>query len=255
MRELAAWSEFLRCRHLVYVFDSCFSGLLVSRGEQVGPRAEMFKRRARICLTAGGGDEEVADGGWNSHSVFSGTLIKTLSEGSLEDKDGFTPITALFQHVAREVPRLCPQTPAIGTLPGHQGGDVLLSRSGVRRTPLVISAAPPAEVGRYSPKLLGSGEMTRSSVNDAVADFLSSNAQRDPGETGRVTLFASGAARQWVLIVGTNPHWPYLQASTSILNSSMLGMRWIGSSTQTSSAEFLMRTCSSSSEARPRRPW
>ncbi|MBI5787966.1 MAG: DUF1566 domain-containing protein [Candidatus Schekmanbacteria bacterium] len=78
-------SKRIPAKHIFFVMDACYSGLLVAtRGaEQKSGRdfsylQEITKEQARQVLTAGSKDQEVLDGGPKGHSVFTGRFIELL---------------------------------------------------------------------------------------------------------------------------------------------------------------------------------
>jgi formylglycine-generating enzyme required for sulfatase activity len=75
----------LPAKHVFYVMDACYSGLLTAtRSVDNKPRRdlnylkEITREPVRQVLTAGGKGQEVLDGGPNGHSVFTGRLIAVL---------------------------------------------------------------------------------------------------------------------------------------------------------------------------------
>jgi formylglycine-generating enzyme required for sulfatase activity/uncharacterized caspase-like protein len=77
-------SRAIPAKHVFYVMDSCYSGLLVTRGIEKNARhtseylKEITKERVRQVLTAGTKGQEVLDDGRGGHSVFTGRLIEVL---------------------------------------------------------------------------------------------------------------------------------------------------------------------------------
>jgi hypothetical protein len=77
-------SKTIPAKHIFYVMDACYSGLLASRSvdgrtrRDLGYLKEITKESARQVLTAGGKGEEALDGGPNGHSVFTGRMIEIL---------------------------------------------------------------------------------------------------------------------------------------------------------------------------------
>lgn len=131
MTNLRDFCELIPAKHLLFVMDSCYSGLALATRGGTDPTmrnyiAEITRRRARQIITAGGADEEVADGGPNNHSVFTGFLIRGLEE-RLADMDGNGIITAteLSAYLTPQVKSYSNQTPAFGSLLGNEGGDFL----------------------------------------------------------------------------------------------------------------------------------
>lgn len=78
-------SRVLPAKHVFYVIDACFGGLLVAT-RSVDPQVrrdlsylrEITKEPVRQVLTAGAKGQEVLDGGPRGHSVFTGRLIEVL---------------------------------------------------------------------------------------------------------------------------------------------------------------------------------
>ncbi len=204
MDDIASWTEYLRCRHVLWIFDSCFSGTATVRSSPSQHESDMLQRKARLVITAGGADQQVTDGGWSNHSVFTGLLLLGLiGENRFRSQDTITA-TELFGYLAREVPNLARQTPAIGCLPGHEGGDILLSVSSGKTMDLPISPQPPPSLQSMSSFLPGLfiGCMTRSNIGPCSKELPASFASADVGEG--VTLFAE-RGRQWAIVIGTNP--------------------------------------------------
>nr|WP_228987670.1 hypothetical protein [Xanthomonas citri] len=105
--------------------DACYSGLGLTRG---GPTSgaylrENARRVARQMLTDGGADQQVADSGPNGHSVFTWVLLQALTGKGDLNSDGLITGTELAAYVAPAVSAVSAQTPALGSLPGSQGGE------------------------------------------------------------------------------------------------------------------------------------
>ncbi len=78
-------SPLIPAKHILFVMDACFGGLLLStRGAGLEPShklaylEEITREPVRQIITAGGENEEVLDGGLYGHSVFTGRLIEAL---------------------------------------------------------------------------------------------------------------------------------------------------------------------------------
>jgi len=122
-------AEAIPAKHLLFVMDSCYSGLALTRG---GPPAasqnylqEISRREARQMFTAGGADQQVADNGPNGHSVFTWTLLQALDGRADLNGDGVITGSELAAYVAPAVSALSHQTPAFGNLAGSEGGDFI----------------------------------------------------------------------------------------------------------------------------------
>ncbi|HEY6251411.1 MAG TPA: polysaccharide deacetylase family protein [Candidatus Angelobacter sp.] len=122
-------AEAIPAKHLLFVMDSCYSGLALTRGGGLSPSAnylqEITRRMAREMFTAGGADEQVADNGPNGHSVFTWTLLQALDGRADLNGDGVITGTELAAYVAPAVSSLSHQTPAFGNMPGSEGGDFI----------------------------------------------------------------------------------------------------------------------------------
>ncbi|MYN06884.1 polysaccharide deacetylase family protein ['Massilia aquatica' Lu et al. 2020] len=124
MTEIQNIAESLSAKHVLFVMDACYSGLGLTRGGSSSSfLRDNAKRIGRQMLTAGGGDQLVADGGPNGHSVFTWTLLQGLGGKADLNGDGLITATELAAYVAPAVAGVSSQTPAFGSLPGSEGGD------------------------------------------------------------------------------------------------------------------------------------
>ncbi len=125
-------SEAIPAKHVLFVMDSCYSGLALTRGGGDLPSTqnylnEISRREARQMFTAGEADQQVADNGPNGHSVFTWTLLQGLDGRADLNGDGVITATELAAYVAPAVSALSHQTPVFGNLPGTEGGDFIFS--------------------------------------------------------------------------------------------------------------------------------
>jgi peptidoglycan/xylan/chitin deacetylase (PgdA/CDA1 family)/uncharacterized caspase-like protein len=120
-------SEGIPAKHVLFVMDSCYSGLALTRGGRPATgqnfMQEVARRSARQMLTAGGADQQVADNGPNGHSVFTWTLMQALEGSGDLNGDGYITAGELAAHIGPIVSSLSRQTPAFGSLPGSEGGE------------------------------------------------------------------------------------------------------------------------------------
>jgi peptidoglycan/xylan/chitin deacetylase (PgdA/CDA1 family)/tetratricopeptide (TPR) repeat protein len=123
-------SDAIAAKHVFFVMDACYGGLALTRGgggAATGDRRqylmEVTRRSAREVLTAGGGDEQVADNGPGGHSIFTWTLLQGLEGKADLDGDGAITATELAAYVGPSVSSLSRQTPAFGHLAGSEGGE------------------------------------------------------------------------------------------------------------------------------------
>ncbi|HEX3903461.1 MAG TPA: polysaccharide deacetylase family protein [Polyangia bacterium] len=131
MTNLQDASDAIPAKHVFFVMDACYSGLALTRGGAAGTGGdrrqylmEITRRQAREVLTAGGGDEQVADNGPGGHSIFTWTLLQGLEGKADLDGDGVITATELAAYVAPGVSSLSRQTPVFGHLVGSEGGDL-----------------------------------------------------------------------------------------------------------------------------------
>jgi hypothetical protein len=117
-------SKKLPAKHIFYVMDACYSGLLTTRSVDSKSRRdlaylkEITKENVRQVLTAGGKNEEALDGGPKGHSVFTGRLIEIL-----ENAQDFITANELQARIKEKVfsdarARNHTQTPGFGPLYG-----------------------------------------------------------------------------------------------------------------------------------------
>jgi peptidoglycan/xylan/chitin deacetylase (PgdA/CDA1 family)/tetratricopeptide (TPR) repeat protein len=123
-------AEAIPAKHVLFVMDSCYSGLALTRGGGASLGLanyllEISRRTARQMFTAGGMDQQVADNGPNGHSVFTWTLLQALDGRADLNNDGVITGTELAAYVTPAVSALSHQTPAFGNLPGSEGGDFI----------------------------------------------------------------------------------------------------------------------------------
>jgi len=117
-------SKKIPAKHVFYVMDACYSGLLTTRSvdgktrRDLGYLKEITKESARQVLTAGGKGEKALDGGPKGHSVFTGRLIEIL-----ESAPDFITANELQASIREKVhsdasARNHTQTPSFGVLYG-----------------------------------------------------------------------------------------------------------------------------------------
>ena len=118
-------SKRIPAKHIFFVMDACYSGLLVAKRGASRKSArdfaylrEITKEQVRQVLTAGGKDQQVLDGGPKGHSVFTGRFIELL-----ENTDDFITATEISASVKEKVfsdarARSHTQTPKYGELFG-----------------------------------------------------------------------------------------------------------------------------------------
>jgi hypothetical protein len=106
MRQLQALSDRLKAKHILYVMDSCFSGLLTQvRGLQVAPIQRHYALHTqfpvRQVLTAGSEGEEVVEVG--GHGLFTKALLQGLDGEADVNGDGHITASELSQFVTPRI--------------------------------------------------------------------------------------------------------------------------------------------------------
>jgi TPR repeat protein/uncharacterized caspase-like protein len=138
--DLTTGVRVLPSRHVLIVSDSCYSGALSRDADAPVPSDgqaafinRMLRSRSRT-LMASGGDEPVADGGGNGHSVFAGAVLRAL------DREGQTMFTAsdlFYGSVRQQVAGRSEQLPQYSIIRNsdHDEGDFVFSRIADRSVP------------------------------------------------------------------------------------------------------------------------
>ncbi|MDH4182826.1 MAG: caspase family protein [Nitrospinota bacterium] len=135
MDELRLWSRRIQAKHLMYVMDSCYSGLGLSRSGAMAPNVRNYVRKitsrtARQMITAGQQGEQVAEVG--GHGLFTRLFVQGLRGSADQDDNGVITATELAEYlkpkVSIESNNL--QTPQFGRLPGDDSGEFVFLRPG-----------------------------------------------------------------------------------------------------------------------------
>jgi len=129
--ELTRDAELIPAKHILFVMDACYSGLMMMRALPLGTGrflSDMLQRPSRQVLTAGKADETVADYGGGpagTNSIFTGYLIEGL-QGAAKDANGVLTANLLMHYVYRKVGQdnRSQQTPHYGHIDGE--GDFIL---------------------------------------------------------------------------------------------------------------------------------
>jgi hypothetical protein len=100
MNQFDAWSKQYACRHILFIFDSCFSGTIFNtRGEPPVYITKSITEPVRQFITSGNKDETVPE-----PSVFRPLLERALKNGEADkNKDGYISGTELGKYLHDEV--------------------------------------------------------------------------------------------------------------------------------------------------------
>lgn len=129
--ELVSNSNVIPAKHMLFIMDACYGGLMAMRGLAPGSNRfvrDMLSRFSRQVLTAGKADELVADSGGprDGHSIFTGHLLNAL-EGAVGSAGGLLSANLVMPYVYDRVggdPH-SRQTPHYGYLDGD--GDLFFT--------------------------------------------------------------------------------------------------------------------------------
>jgi uncharacterized protein (TIGR02145 family) len=125
----------LNAKHIFFVMDACYSGTLLRRGGTAKEQTVDYEylktiteTAVRQVLTAGGKNEQVLDGGYKNHSIFTGRFIEKL-----EKAENYITATELGSYVPKKVvidasDRNHKQNPQFGYLLG-EGDFVFICKS------------------------------------------------------------------------------------------------------------------------------
>jgi tetratricopeptide (TPR) repeat protein len=126
MDEIETAAKRIRSKHALFVFDSCFSGTLVSRGDVRVPRVIDYyaARPVRQFITSGADNQEVPD-----ESIFRRVLVRGLEGKADANEDGYITGTELATYLQEQVTyyRGEAQTPQYGKIrdPRLDSGDFI----------------------------------------------------------------------------------------------------------------------------------
>jgi len=165
MVSLVTQAKLIKARHVLFMFDSCFSGSILSLRDRITPKGitESLRYPVRQFITAGRANEPVPD-----HSKFK-TAFLDLIEGRDEEPypDGYVTGEELGYYLKYKVPEYSPtQHPQYGKIrdPKLDKGDfVFLVRSSpAQPTPDPAPVGPAVE--RPNLPAAPSGEPTRTTL-------------------------------------------------------------------------------------------
>jgi len=130
MDRILSVSNQIRAKHVLMIFDSCFSGTLFATTRSAGPSRYIQRKVAkpvRQFITAGQADEEVPD-----HSVFHRTFLAGIEEGEADlNEDSYITGTELGSYLAEKVTNYSggAQNPVFGKIqnPSLDKGDFVFA--------------------------------------------------------------------------------------------------------------------------------
>jgi len=119
MSQVLAWARQIEAKHVLFLFDSCFSGTVFKQKSlpPMPPHISMLTARpVRQFITAGSAGESVP-----ANSVFTPAFIDGLAYGLADlDRDGYITGTELGVYLQSKVPRHVRQTPQFGKINDYE---------------------------------------------------------------------------------------------------------------------------------------
>ncbi len=177
--ELQRYSQVLgAARHQLFLFASCYGGLLGQLPRRAGARfnarsiqlEQLGKRRSRWYLSAGGGDQQVLDGGPSNLSWFTYFSLKALEPGIVSHQAQGVLTFSSWASFVQAYSANPHHTPSFGTMAGDQGGQFLMGTTDTGRPQLPklpkISEATLNDLGFLS---RGRAEYVRATVAEMKA--------------------------------------------------------------------------------------
>ncbi len=131
MSDVIAWARRIQSRHVLFVFDSCFSGTIFKQrsAPEVPPDVEAAMRDpVRQFITAGSASEAVP-----GKSIFTPHFTRALRGEADRDDDGYVTGTELGQYLRKSVLAYpVGQTPQVGKIldPDFNAGDFVFRLPG-----------------------------------------------------------------------------------------------------------------------------
>ncbi|NYF53945.1 caspase family protein [Tunturiibacter gelidoferens] len=146
--DITAELRVIKSLHVLIIADSCYSGALLRGGidftdinadikpQERGYYLAKLQRIKSRNIMASGGNEPVADGGPDGHSIFAAVILQSLRE---MDGAQFTA-ASLFQRVVVRVAGRSRQTPQYSAIVNsdHDGGDFVFFRQPSHSQPIEL---------------------------------------------------------------------------------------------------------------------
>jgi len=119
MVDILAWARRMEARHVLFMFDSCFSGTIFKSRSLPGAPSyinNMTAKPVRMFITAGDAGQEVP-----AKSVFTPIFVNALRRGLGDlNRDGYISGTELGLYLQTEVAKYSKQTPQFGKISDYE---------------------------------------------------------------------------------------------------------------------------------------
>ena len=207
MDELKRISLMSKAKHLLYLVDACYGGLLTIGSRGIDPQTtsnyidKITEDKARQIITAGGRDEEVMEKSEWGHSAFTKNLIRALKDGKADySEDGIITAAELGIYLNEKVTidSENQQTPQYGRMTSQEGefvfvyaenAVVIQDKSADAKLDLLLSEIEELKLGKSSADKKQSSPRKYESVGKghgigfvAFEDFIQIGYNRDLNE-------------------------------------------------------------------------
>ena len=145
MQQIITWARLAEAKHVLFVFDSCFSGTVFKQRSSTTPTRyilDVMAKPVRQFLTAGDADEKVP-----AKSVFTPLFIRALDGEADANKDSYVTGNELGLYLRQNLKEYdTQQTPQFGTIrdPDLDQGDIVFRSSPTSVLPRPIPRPTPS---------------------------------------------------------------------------------------------------------------
>ncbi len=146
MNQVLTWAREIEAKHVLFLFDSCFSGSVFAARDlpEVPPHiSDLTAEPVREFITAGKANQTVP-----AQSVFAPAFVDAIGRGLADlDQDGYVTGTELGLYLQRVVPQYARQNPQYGKIADYllARGDFVF-RVGAAPIPRTVQKPPPGAV-------------------------------------------------------------------------------------------------------------
>jgi hypothetical protein len=243
MSQILAWARLIESKHVLFLFDSCFSGTVFKQKSlpEMPPHISMLTAEpVRQFITAGSAGEAVP-----ANSVFTPAFIDGLEHGLADlDKDGYITGTELGVYLQGKVPLHVRQTPQFGKISDYElsRGDFVFPpiQPGTPRagTPLLKETLPPSPLAVFSP-----GDRVLAKWKEKDCLYLGKVLEVKDNKYHIIYDFSGDAwLREDQVFLYHTPSLSDLQLNTKVFIALESGSKWApGSVQENRNGQFLVR--------------
>ncbi len=127
MREIRNWRDLIPAKHILFIADACYSGLLSTARSIPRPVSDSLRLRAVQVLTAGTRGQKAQEDSALGHGIYTDKLLTALRTGVADlNRDGYIRVSELGQWLRDAyIPGQTPQSRVID----GEGDFILLAKS------------------------------------------------------------------------------------------------------------------------------